>query len=280
MEDVQGVEVAVADEASQTYLTRWQVLVSTTNWEKGRIIADWRDALRETGAAPAQYSDEAWSRRVGNVSGQHVGRLRRVYERFAPLRESFGNLSWTHFCAALEWHDAELWLEGATQSAWSVSEMRRQRWEAFGAVEADRPQEEQVVTAEVDEDYVPFETGAVRDVERNEAPIVGDFMSGTFGDGTTPDDDGMSAPQGLLDADHAAAEHDTLEPPFADEAAQPTRVFENLGELPADMQQAFEAFKLSIIQHKLNGWSAVKVGDVVAALEGLKQLAIMPADAE
>ena len=33
------------DAASATYLGRWHRLVSTTNWEKGRIIHEWRQAL-------------------------------------------------------------------------------------------------------------------------------------------------------------------------------------------------------------------------------------------
>ncbi|MBL8826292.1 MAG: hypothetical protein JNM18_04850 [Planctomycetaceae bacterium] len=266
MEEVAGVDVVVADQASVAFVERWEVLVSTTNWEKGRIIHEWREALKTTGAAAPQYSDEAWSRRVGSVSGQHVGRLRRVHERFGPLRESFGKLAWSHFCASLEWHDAELWLEGAAQNAWSVSEMRRQRWEAFGAVEADRPAEADVVSAEIDEDFVPFETSAIQDVERAETPVAGDFVSETFGDSAEE----SYAPQGLVDAEHGADEatHDSGE-----DASAPVRLFEHVGDLPADMQQAFEAFKLSIIQHKLNGWSEVQPADVLAALDGLKQLA-------
>ena len=31
--------------ATQQYVGRWNQLVSTTNWEKGRIIIQWRDAL-------------------------------------------------------------------------------------------------------------------------------------------------------------------------------------------------------------------------------------------
>ncbi len=272
MDNVSGVDVVLADEASVAFVERWEVLVSTTNWEKGRIIFDWREALKATGAAAPQYSDEAWSRRVGSVSGQHVGRLRRVHERFAPLRESFGKLSWSHFCATLEWHDAELWLEGAAQNAWSVSEMRRQRWEAFGAVEADRPKEEDVVSAEVDEDFVPFETSEVRDVERAESSVASDFVAETFGEGG----DESYAPQGVVDPDHGA----TSEANHSEVSSQsPVRLFENVGDLPADMQQAFEAFKLSIIQHKLNGWGEVKQADVIAALDGLKQLALTAADA-
>src|SRR5690606_12131349 len=73
-----------------------------------------------------------WSRRVGNVTPQHVGRLRRAFERFGAVRQEYRGLFWSHFQAALDWDDAEMWLEGAVQNQWSISEMRHQRWEALG----------------------------------------------------------------------------------------------------------------------------------------------------
>src|SRR5271167_2615244 len=88
--------------ASNEYLGRWNRLVSTTNWEKGRIVAEWREALIEAGAAAVVYSDEAWSRRVGSVTPQHTGRLRRVFQRFAAKRETYRGLYWSHFQAGLD----------------------------------------------------------------------------------------------------------------------------------------------------------------------------------
>src|SRR5437868_9520616 len=88
------------DEASAPFLGQWNRLVSTTNWEKGRIIHEWRQALVAADAPSAEFADEAWSLRVGNVTGQHVGRLRRVYERFDALRGEFPLLYWSHFQAA------------------------------------------------------------------------------------------------------------------------------------------------------------------------------------
>src|SRR6478672_4590977 len=116
------MDSALVDQASQQFLDQWKRLVSTTNWDKGRIICQWREALVESSAPPSEYSDEAWSRRVGNVTPQHVGRLRRAFERFAASRASYPGLFWSHFQAALDWDDAELWLEGAAQSNWSISE--------------------------------------------------------------------------------------------------------------------------------------------------------------
>src|SRR5262245_28914940 len=138
--------------ASQPWVGRWSRLVSTTNWEKGRIITEWRDALVSQGLPASEYSDEAWGRLVGGVTGQHVGRLRRVYQRFGTAQEKYPGLYWSHFQAALDWNDAEMWLEGALQSGWSVAQMREKRWETLGKVEADRPRPEDVVASETDED--------------------------------------------------------------------------------------------------------------------------------
>src|SRR5262245_7413177 len=126
------MELATIDAASERYLGEWKHLVSTTNWEKGRIIAQWRAALVESGVAASEYSDDAWSRYVGNVTPQPVWRWRRVFGGFVDARETYPGLYWSHFQAALDWSDAEMWLEGAVQNGWSISEMRRTRWETLG----------------------------------------------------------------------------------------------------------------------------------------------------
>ena len=141
--------------ASQPYVGQWNRLVSTTNWEKGRIIVQWREALISQGLPVAEYSDEAWCRLVGGVTGQHVGRLRRVFQRFGEVQKQFKGLYWSHFQAAIDWNDAEMWLEGAVQSLWSVSQMRHQRWETLGGTPDSAPREEDAVAGELDEDFEP-----------------------------------------------------------------------------------------------------------------------------
>src|SRR6185436_17155065 len=108
-------------EIEQPFVGRWNLLISTTNWEKGRIIHEWREALIVASAPAADYSDEAWSRRVGGVTSQHVGRLRRVFQKFSGSYDRYRGLFWSHFQAAIDWDDAEMWLEGAVQNNWPVS---------------------------------------------------------------------------------------------------------------------------------------------------------------
>lgn len=255
---------AGTEQASEVFVGRWRRLVSTTNWEKGRIIAQWRDALIESGAAATEYSDEAWANRVGGVTSQHVGRLRRVFQRFGVTFEKFGGLYWSHFHSAVEWNDAEMWLEGAVQNDWSVSEMRRMRWETLGAVEELRPRSEEIVASDLDED-VAAETA----------------------ESQTAYETDLSAPFDTADASDAAetgeARAEMLSEPADDaeasEAAALVRPFADLSSLPSDLADAFESFKLAILRHKAEAWSRVSATDVMASLDALKALVLAPSEA-
>ncbi|MBC8351383.1 MAG: hypothetical protein H8E66_05320 [Planctomycetes bacterium] len=259
------------DAASRPFVGQWNQLVSTTNWAKGRIIFDWREALIEAQAPAIEYSDEAWGRRVGNVTGQHVGRLRRVYQRFGSVTEQYDHLFWSHFQAALDWEDAEMWLEGATQNSWSVSQMRRTRWETLGAVEADRPRDQDIVVSEVDEDVEPALDQA--DKPSNSSRASGDVQSSPLHEGSDFGDEDGPAVAGTVSADSGASI-------YADDDARETiefvRPFENLGELPDDLAEAFDAFKLAILHHKQESWEQISRDDVLASLDALKELALAP----
>lgn len=264
-------------ETSQAYVGRWIKLVSTTNWEKGEIILRWRDDLIARGAPVAEYSDETWSRRVGNVSPQHVGRLRRVFERFDKYREEFGGLFWSHFQAALDWEDAEMWLEGAVQNGWSVARMKQQRWEALGAPADQRPSDDETA-GELDEDVDPSLDGAPAGTVEASVGVVRDF------DGEADDGGGereASVPwEGDADENDETPRDEYGDAPSAE--AMPSvpkaRPFENLPSLPEDLADAVEAFKLSIIRHKMLGWDEISQADVVKTLDALKALALTPPD--
>jgi hypothetical protein len=257
------------EDATQPFVGQWRTLISTTNWEKGRIIHEWRAALLAGRAPAAACSDEAWSRRVGGVTGQHVGRLRRVWERFGEVHDRYQGLYWSHFHAALDWDDAEMWLEGAAQSDWSVSQMRRTRWETLGRAGSE-PTDEDVVATEQDEDFAP------------DGPFDGERESPRgAADSADADDEAASggvSPPRVIDVDDAEQVGD-------DEAAADSgrrrsvplvRPFAELGELPADLAEAFEAFKLAVLRHKGEGWSEISRDDVLATLDALKELALAP----
>jgi len=78
------------------------------------------------------------------------------------------------------------------------------------------------------------------------------------------------------DGDRHGRAHDA-DSASADDACEPFRPFANLALLPADVSEAFEAFKLCILKHKLAGWAELAREDLLAALDSLKELAIAPA---
>jgi hypothetical protein len=259
---------AIADETSGTYLGQWHRLVSTTNWEKGRIIHEWRQALIAAAAPAAEYSDEAWSQRVKNVTAQHVGRLRRVYERFDDLRGQITALFWSHFQSALDWNDAEMWLEGAAQSGWSVAEMRRKRWETLGTVDADRPAADEPSSDPIDEDFDPADTreSNIVSAERGSASATSDGAAETSVDvARRPADESGDAP---FDTDDAARIPED----------EPRRPFAHLAEMPDDLGEAYEAFKLAIIRHKFAGWQEISRDDLLAAIDALRAFALAPTE--
>ncbi len=258
---MEDVVASVASEETAVYLGRWQRLVSTTNWEKGKILADWRADLVERGAAAGEFSDESWSRQVGNVSPQHVGRLRRVWEQFGQVRETYPGLFWSHFQAALDWDDAELWLEGAVQSAWSISQMRAQRAESLGQVVEPS---DAAAAEEYDEDAAEADTQA----RSLDAPFAEAFDPAA--EYLTEDDEGSAE-----DDDGATDDHETSA--SAAESPPPVaRPFAHLPSLPDDLDQAIEAVKLAILRHKLSGWRDVSGDDIAAHLDALRQLALAP----
>jgi len=238
------------EKTSARYVGRWNRLVSTTNWEKGRIISAWRTSLIEAGAPPQACSDEAWSRRVGHVSAKHVGRLRRVHDRFGGVHKQYSGLFWSHFHAALDWDDAEMWLEGAVQNRWSVARMRAQRWEALGAPPDKKPRPEDVIAAELDED-----------VDADLDALDGQTLAQSFGEVQPLHlDDAPSPPPGR------SARRPSL-------AAHP---FENLPPMPPDVAEAFDAFKRAIENHRRSGWRGITRRQVFAILYALRQFALLP----
>jgi len=263
---------AKLSELSHEFIGRWTHLISTTNWEKGKIICMWRDALMGSECGPAGYSDEAWSQRVGGVSAQHVGRLRRVHMRFGETCSSYPRLYWSHFLAALDWDDAELWLEGAVQSNWSVSQMRRMRCESLGMDPEGESATSALQAPTEDEDYVPLveieSSSGVRDGSLQSEQTGPRYDDPDFGedDPTSPENQLESTVDDLAPWEDASSSSAMSESPFA-----------KLPSLPVDMAEALEQFKLAIIRHRANQWSEVSKEDTVMALEALKTFALQSA---
>jgi hypothetical protein len=181
-------------------------------------------------------------------------------------------LYWSHFQAALDWSDAEMWLEGAVQNGWSISEMRSQRGEALGLVNGTTTGEIDAAEVELDED------GAVAEADGIEG------LQGTIGLVRDAEDDAPfsdvapNSPSQSYDDDEAEAEATDEYQPATASTAKPIRPFAELPSLPADVSDAFEAYKLCILRHKLGGWTEISRDDLCASLDALKQLAFAPTE--
>lgn len=254
--------------ASVPFVGLWNRLISRTNWEKGRIICQWREALIAAGASAADYSDDAWAARIGGVSGQHVGRLRRVYLRFSEVHEGYDGLYWSHFFAALDWPDAEMWLEGAVQNAWSVSQMRGKRWETIGSPDERMPCDENTQLHDLDEDMAEPPAGAAVGMSKSSAVsgIIEPVEPATVEEGDPRDTSSEVKSASPLETPTSA--------PSAREHA--VRPFADLPEMPDDLAEAFEQFKIAILNHKLHGWQRIACEDLLAILDALKMFALAP----
>lgn len=267
----------VADELSHVAVGKWNMLISQTNWEKGRIIVQWRQKLIEAGMPDTAYSDEAWTLRIRDasnnamVSSRHIGRLRRVYERFNEVHDQYPTLYWSHFQAALTWEDAEMWLEGAVQNQWSVMQMRNQRWEALGAPAELKPSESEILTAELDEDVNP----------RNDSDYRGVTEIG--------DDDTRIEPADKAKGKAGQSkgnERDSDEPPFDvdGETLPPTgeilQGLKSMEELPEDLREAFEQLKIAILNHKAAGFREADPQHILLFLNMMRQIVLSRDTAE
>ena len=153
-----------------------------------------------------------------------------------------------------------MWLEGALQNDWSVNEMRTRRVETLGAVAADG-ELASVLAVEDDEDYEPPD-----DTQR----IEGVPMAVAAAGGVDSEDEIDQADDAASDEwDESAENSARLEPPAP---------FARLPELPDDLAEVVESFKLVIIRHRLDGWRETSPRGIVAALDALKSLALAPAD--
>jgi hypothetical protein len=258
----QAVDSEAMDAAGR-FVGQWNRLVSTTNWEKGRIICQWRDALIAASAPVTTYSDEAWSQLVGGVTSQHVGRLRRVFQRFGDVSDQYEGLYWSHFQAAMDWEDSEMWLEGAIHNGWSVSQMRGKRWETLG-LPGEPSLDESALADELASDDVALSAGA--------AAIAAAIA-----------EDEAAAAEPAGPAERTVAADAEADAPFDDDvpaapAKSRARLSVDVDELPSDLADAFEQFKLAIIAQRRLGWSETTPEAVIECLDALKTLVLAPGD--
>jgi len=259
---------SITTELSTPFVGQWHELVSRTNWEKGRIISDWREALIASDMPSTLYSDETWARQVGGVTAPHVGRLRRVYDKFGDTCQSYSQLSWTHFLVAMDWDDAPLWLQGASDGGWSVSGMRRRRFETVGGTDVD-PIDADAMTSELDEDFVNVDSTKSDSGSNYTQPAQGGGSSKKYDD----EPRNISSGPAIEGPDFGEEESLNALPTtlvstpadLGDDAPAPgvlVQPFAGLPALPDDLADAVELLKLAVVRHKATGWQSVEVDTV------------------
>jgi len=241
-------------------------LVSQTNWEKGSVILSWRNDLIAAGLPNTAYSDEAWARRVGNVTPQHVGKLRRVAERFGEKSNDFTGLYWSHFNTALDWDDAELWLEGAVQNGWSVAQMRAQRWETLGGTDEQRPSEGDIFVSDIDEELyrqAPPDRIEGRSVEIGRA----DLDAAPVAPSDSSAQPLQKKEQSKKDRAKQTESHGNVS-----STRELLMLLKDISKFPADLADPLELLKVAILNQKLAGWKSVSAEQVRQSLDSLKML--------
>ena len=277
-EPIPPEKAPLINEIAVEFIGFWNRLISQTNWEKGKVIYSWRTRLVEAGLPRSVYSDEAIAQRIGGISSQHVGRLRRVYEKFgaddAPWRgEEYKSLYWSHFQAALDWDDAPRWLKKASVEALSVAQMRIARWEEYGAPADRKPKESDIVASEPDEDVNPRNDSQAEFLDT--VPVAlseekDEAKKSAAPEETPSPDDEKPENSALLEAKGA-------DEPWTSPVAPTGEILRAMGDFPAlpdDLARPIAELKEAILNHKVSGWADVSQNDLVVWLGALRGLAL------
>ncbi len=67
---------------------------------------------------------------------------------------------------------------------------------------------------------------------------------------------------------------------FSVEQGTPCQNQSGILDLPDDLLDAFEAFKLAILRHKADRWRGISLDEMLGTLESLKELALAPSGDE
>ena len=256
----------VIEEVSSDFINSWNRLISMTNWEKGKLIHNWRSKLIENGLPRQVFSDESLAKRLGSVSGQHIGRLRRVFERFNTTFEKYSGLYWSHFQAVLDWDDADTWLADASDKQWSVASMRLQRWEAIGSPAGQMPNDADILMSEPDEDVNPYnDSDTVLDGNRKSVEPNRDKekKKGQGAGGRRQNEESQTSKSGEKTDTHN--DYGGFSSP-AEAFAQ----MKQMKDLPEDLKEAFEQLKVVILSHKVSGWREVAPQRILTFLNAMK----------
>lgn len=131
-----------AEEQFQRFIAEAQQILGPTRWEIGRIASEIKEVCGKTDAEIGEA--------IG-LSKMQVYQRRSVWDRFGGVNINY-RLSWSHFCAALSWDDAEKALAWANDCEATVAEMTAWRRVQNGE---DIRQPAPVSLPELPEEHIP-----------------------------------------------------------------------------------------------------------------------------
>ena len=152
--------VAVRTEDTESALiARALSALSRCNWEVGECAAQWTKRFAR-GRTDADFAS------LVGLSPDQVYQRRRVWETFGDVRETYSQLKWSHFYAALNWDDAAECLQWAQDVQAGVAEMRAWRRAQHGEDLSEASLDESMgfgpVELTVTSESAPFEAGPSR----------------------------------------------------------------------------------------------------------------------
>jgi len=166
-----------AEDTESALIARAQSALSHCNWEVGECAAQWTKRFARG------RTDADFAALVG-LSPDQVYQRRRVWETFGDVVESYPQLKWSHFYAALNWDDAAECLQWAQDVQAGVAEMRAWRRAQHGEDLSESPQDESMgfgpVELTVTSESAPFEPGPVRATAGSDGMQTAALTAGNF----------------------------------------------------------------------------------------------------
>jgi len=135
--------VVTNDDTESALIARALSAMSRCNWEVGECAAQWTQRFAR-GRTDADFAS------LVGLSADQVYQRRRVWETFGDVYETYPQLKWSHFYAALNWDDAAECLQWAQDVQAGVAEMRAWRRAQHGEDLSEAAQEESMGFAPVE----------------------------------------------------------------------------------------------------------------------------------
>ncbi len=248
-----AAEVRQEEQSEAAMIQEAKQVISTSSWKLGEIACRWT-------AAYARGRTDADLGAALGMTGDQVYQRRRVWERFSGISDTYRNLSWSHFYAALTWDDAEACLDWACENYATVAEMKAWRTAAHSNTESSDTYRNQGTD---DDPFGEGASGAGTDSGK-EAGGAGGEEDGTETEGTETEESGGSPkPPRRPRSGKEKPEGDSSKDPVATQRAKAVKTWEAASRAISDLNDL-----QPIPQHD----AIVKsVSKVIATLKGIQQ---------